>query len=223
MKKAGNIAFLVVMTILTVFLLYNIYNRFIAKAQLEPVKPQTSENRGDTKEPGDEGRQDSQQAGNDGQEDTGDTGSEKTDDEDKEDDEKIMAPDFTLEDMDGNKVSLSDYKGKIVFLNFWATWCPFCVREMPDLEKVHQEFSKGNDAVMLTINSGEKLEKAKKFMDDKKLTLPVLMDYTNEVGGIYGVSGIPVTYVIDRDGAFYGRISGPTDKDTIMGIVDKLK
>ncbi|HHV99287.1 MAG TPA: redoxin domain-containing protein [Clostridiaceae bacterium] len=141
----------------------------------------------------------------------------------EENNEKIIAPDFTLEDINGKKVSLSDYRGKIVFLNFWATWCQYCVMEMPDLEKVHQGFSKGDDAVILTVNSDEDPEKVKKFIKDNNLTLPVLMDYAYEVNWMYGISSIPVTFVIGRDGSVYGAIPGMTNKDTLLNIYESIK
>jgi len=171
---------------------------------------------------GNDGRKDSEEAGKY----EGNAGKDRENAENKsnvENNEKFMAPDFTLEDIDGKKVSLSDFRGKIVFLNFWATWCQYCVMEMPDLEKVHREFSKGDDAVILTINSDEDSDIVRKYIAENDLTLPVLMDNKYEVNWMYGISGIPVTYVIDRSGYIYGRISGMTDKDTILRVFEILK
>jgi len=220
MKKAGSLILWVVISALAIFILYYVYNHFAAKAQMEPIRPQTSDGIEDDKnniENSNEGKKDSE--GADKKENDGSKSSEKN----EENNEKIMAPDFTLEDINGKKVSLSDYRGKIVFLNFWATWCQYCVMEMPDLEEVHQEFSKGDDAVILTVNSDEDPDVVKKFMKDNNLTLPVLMDYTYEVNWMYGISGIPVTYVIDRDGSVYGRIPSMTDKETLLKIFESIK
>ncbi|HHW30760.1 MAG TPA: TlpA family protein disulfide reductase [Clostridiaceae bacterium] len=135
-----------------------------------------------------------------------------------------LAPDFTIEDMEGNKVSLSDFRGKYVFMNFWATWCGYCVQEMPDLDKAYKEMEKEGDAVIIAVNVQEELETVKKFIEEGNLSMPVLMDYKGEASRLYGihVSGIPVTYVIDREGALYGRIIGATDYDTIMGVLEEI-
>ena len=152
---------------------------------------------------------------------------EKGEEESKEDDEekpqKVMAPDFTLEDLDGNKVSLSDYRGKIVFLNFWATWCIYCVQEMPDLESANRKLAEAGDAVIVTVNQMEDRDTVRKFMEDNKLTLTALMDFTGEVNYTYGAVGIPLTYVIDKDGSVFGRIPGRTDEETILRVAEMLR
>jgi len=152
-----------------------------------------------------------------------DAAAQDTKDSTGQEHEKIMAPDFTLEDIEGRKVKLSDYRGKTVFLNFWATWCPYCVQEMPDLDKANKELMKRGDAVVITVAEEESAEVVKKFMEDNKLSLPALMDYDGKVGSIYGVSGIPVTFVIKKDGSVYGRIPGATDYKTIFKIADEIK
>jgi peroxiredoxin len=95
---------------------------------------------------------------------------------------------FELDDMNGNKIRLSDYNGKVVAVNFWATWCPYCVEEMPELEKAAQKLKEGGDAVLLTIDVQESPDEVKKFIAAKKLSLPVLMDYSGEVSSKYNVS-----------------------------------
>ena len=238
MRKTGNLVIWIIISVLVIVTLYKVYNHFNAKAQLEPFGQQSSGNMED--DSGQEDREnESLQQDRDFEDSNEDSNGDSIDsegiekdepaDENKsnekndESNEKFLAPDFTLEDVDGKNVSLSDYRGKIVFLNFWATWCQYCVMEMPDLEEVHQEFSKGNDAVILTVNSDKDPDMVRKFMDKNGLTLPVLMDYTDEVNWMYGVSGIPVTYIIDRDGYAYGRIPGMTDKNTILQIFENIK
>lgn len=133
-----------------------------------------------------------------------------------------LAPDFSLEDINGNKVTLSDYKGKVVFLNFWAVWCGLCVREMPDLDRANKDMLEEEQALILTVNVQEEQSIAKSFMEDRKLSMPVLMDYDGKVSGLYRVGGIPTTYIINKDGTLYGRILGATDYDTLMDTLEKI-
>ena len=120
-----------------------------------------------------------------------------------------MADDFTLETIEGKQVSLSDYKGKIVFLNFWATWCPPCRSEMPSMEKLYQKF-KDKDFIMLAVNLQEKSEQVSKFMKDNKLNFPALID-KGEVGSKYSVSSIPTTFFVDKHGRMIGHAVGSRD------------
>lgn len=112
--------------------------------------------------------------------------------------ESIAALDFTLEDMNGNKVTLSDYKGKTIFLNFWASWCGPCTYEMPFIEQLHKD-NKDSDFVIITVNLEETKSTISKFMDDEKYSFPVLMDDKGEVANLYGVSGIPLSLMINKD------------------------
>ncbi len=139
------------------------------------------------------------------------------------DEEKIMAPDFTVKTLEGKEVSLSDYRGKLVFLNFWAVWCPYCVREMPDLNSANDEFAKaGGRAIVLALDVQEDYDTVKRYVDKNKLTLPILMDETGSVAQMYRVQGIPVTYVINPDGSLADRISGATTKGNILKIAERL-
>ncbi len=118
------------------------------------------------------------------------------------------APDFTLLAPDGKKVSLKDYRGKVVLLNFWATWCASCRAEMPDMEKLYREFrSKGFEIV--AVNVKDKRADAMKFVGDMKLTYPIMLDPQGEVGLLYGAWGMPATYLIDRKGVVQARLWGP--------------
>lgn len=122
----------------------------------------------------------------------------------------IKPPDFTLPTLDGKDVSLSDYRGKIVFLNFWATWCPPCKRETPSMEQLYQKF-KDQDFVMLAVDLKENKETVEKFMTANKLTFPVLLDTKGRVGNAYVVIKIPTTYLIGRKGEVLGKIEGGRD------------
>jgi len=122
-----------------------------------------------------------------------------------------IAPDFTLEDMQGNKVSLSDFAGKVVIVNFWATWCPPCLEEMPSMEKLLQKY-KGEDFVLLAINVEENSHSiVEKFLKKNPYTFPVLLDQDAVVQQIYGAYRFPETVVIGRNGIVVARIVGGRD------------
>lgn len=133
----------------------------------------------------------------------------------------VAAPDFALKDMDGNDVSLGDYKGHVVFLNFWASWCPPCRSEMPSIERLHQEVSEFNVDVV-TVNLGESLKVAKDFIDSGKYTFDVLLDSNNAIGGLYAVRSIPTTYIINKSGELVGYRLGAYEWDK-KSVVDLLK
>lgn len=107
--------------------------------------------------------------------------------------------DFELEDLNGKKVQMSDFKGKVIFLNFWATWCGPCRSEMPSMEKLYNAL-KNKGLVMLAINLQEDKKKVAAFMNSNKLTFPVLLDTTGKIGSIYGARNIPTTYLFDKSG-----------------------
>ncbi len=125
-------------------------------------------------------------------------------------DNKLKAPDFTLKDVTGKKVSLQDYRGKIVFLNFWATWCPPCRVEMPSMERLYSEF-KDKDFAMLAIDLQEAASTVKDFGEQLGLSYPLLLDSDGSVGVAYGVRSIPATYLVDRQGYLIGGALGPRD------------
>lgn len=125
--------------------------------------------------------------------------------------------DFNLPDLDGNSVRLSYFKDKIVFLNFWTTWCPQCRYEMPSMQKLYMHF-KDKDFAMVAINLNEPAAVVKKFLKDYKLTFTVLLDSINELGAPFGIRGIPTTYIIDRDGGIIGKTVGSRRWDSKKSI-----
>lgn len=121
--------------------------------------------------------------------------------------------DFELTYMDGTKANISDFKGKVFLLNFWATWCGPCRSEMPSMQNLYDEFKdKGFDiaAVNLREDAGDVAE----FMKENELNFPILMDQTGEVGGFYGAQSIPTTYVFDRNGNAVTGVVGSIEWDT---------
>lgn len=121
------------------------------------------------------------------------------------------APDFTLKDMEGHAHRLSDFHGKVVFLNVWATWCPPCRMEMPSMERLYRRL-RDRDFTMLAVSEDENGAAAvKPFIDEMGLTFPVLLDEDGVVPPRYGVTGYPETFIIDRDGRVVQHTIGPED------------
>ena len=125
-------------------------------------------------------------------------------------DEKIKAQNFALKDLNGNEVHLEDYRGKVIFLNFWTTWCPACLVEMPSMEKLYSEF-KNKDFIILAVDMQEDSEIVRKFKEKFKLSFPILLDEEGVVASYYEVNAIPVTYLIDRAGYLYAAALGARD------------
>ncbi len=115
-----------------------------------------------------------------------------------------------LKDLNGNPVRLSGFRGKIVFLNFWTTWCPSCRVEMPAMEKLHQKL-KDKAFVMVAVNIQETRDQVKRFYANLKLTFTTLMDATGEVAAGFGIRGIPTTLILDKTGRVIGGIQGVRD------------
>jgi len=110
-----------------------------------------------------------------------------------------QAPDFVLVDLEGKKHQLSDYRGKGVFLNFWATWCKPCEKEMPYMNELYPEY-KEKGVEILAVDADETEVAVKSFRDQYKLSFPILIDKGNKVLNTYGVGPIPATYLIDKNG-----------------------
>ena len=124
---------------------------------------------------------------------------------------------FELNDADGGPHKLSDFRGKIVFLNFWTTWCPTCRIEMPSMEKLHQQF-KNTDFAMMTINLQESVSRVKEFFKEFKLTFTALMDTGGDVGVMFSINQIPTTYILDKKGRIIGKALGPREWDSPKSI-----
>lgn len=135
---------------------------------------------------------------------------------------KIKASDFKLKNLNGKEVSLSDYKGKKVFLNFFATWCPPCKAEMPELEKLYQE-TKDSDLVILAVDLGEDKANVEKFMTNNKYNFSSLLDTDNAVAEKYQVVSIPTSFFIDKQGNIVDKHIGSMTIDAMKKYVDSIK
>ena len=137
----------------------------------------------------------------------------------------IPAKDFELEDMDEEKVKLSDYRGKVVLLNFWATWCPPCIREMPSMERLQQKVAAENFKV-IAVNQMEDADDVFAFTGQLEVdpTFEILFDKTSEVSQDYAVRGLPTTYLIDKKGNLRYRAVGGRefDHDEVIKIIKQL-
>ena len=120
------------------------------------------------------------------------------------------AEDFTLKTLKGGTVSLKDYRGRLIFLNFWATWCGPCRAEMPSMQRLWEEF-KEEDFVILAINIQEESKLVSSFMDERGLFFPVLLDEKGKVARSYGIRGIPTTFFLNPEGEIIGKAVGARD------------
>ena len=124
--------------------------------------------------------------------------------------DQAPTPDFTLPNFDSKKISLKDFRGKLVFLNFWATWCVPCREEMPAMEKLYQEFKEKN-FVVLAVNVKDRKQDAVNFAKELKLSYPIVIDPDAQVGLLYGAWGLPTTYLIGPKGEGLARAWGPAE------------
>ena len=135
----------------------------------------------------------------------------------------ILAPDFTVYDADGNEVSLSDYIGKPVVLNFWASWCVPCQMEMPDFHEKYLELGDEIHFLMVNMTGGrETPESAKEFIAEKEYTFPVFYDTDSDAAATYGVYSLPTTYFIDAEGYAIAQATGAIDADTLQRGIDMI-
>jgi len=138
--------------------------------------------------------------------------------------ERHAAPAFTIENLRGGDVTLADYKGKLVLLNFWATWCAPCLKEMPSMEKLWQKYKEqGLVVVAVSVDEGYK-KRIQTFLKLYDLSFPVLLDPESEVSDLYKVSGIPASFLIDRNGKIISRLVGEADwfSDDAIQLVEDL-
>ena len=147
-----------------------------------------------------------------------------------EDSKVIPALDFTLKDQFGNAHTLADYKGKTIFLNFWATWCGPCKAELPDIQKLYEKYSEETEEEVVVLGvAGPKMGNEKteeeiiEFLKENELTYPVLMDTDWTLFQGYGISSFPTTFMIDKEGNVFGYVPGQLSYDIMEDIIRQTK
>lgn len=138
---------------------------------------------------------------------------------------KVAAIDFTMLDTEGNSVNLSDYYGKPIVLNFWASWCPPCKSEFPHFEKAYSEIGDDVTFIMISLIDGQRetQEKANSFISDNGYTLPVYFDVDQEAAYIYQISSIPTSLFIDKEGYVVSGYRGAMDEEQLTAYIDTIK
>lgn len=136
----------------------------------------------------------------------------------------MTAPGFTVYDAEGNAVALESFRGKPVILNFWATWCGYCVMEMPDFQTMYETYGDQIHFMMVNVTDGyqETQEAAASFIAEKGFSFPVYYDLELSAASAYGVNAMPVTYFIDENGNLVAYGQGALDADSIQQGVDML-
>ena len=152
---------------------------------------------------------------------------DETETEETNEDEGVLPIDFTLYDQYGNEHTLSEYKGKVVFLNIWATWCPPCKEELPYIEELYEEYNKNqDDVVMLGVaspNVGREgtEESIKEFLEENQYSFPVVFDEEATMIYGYGISAFPSTLIINKDGYITRYIPGGMTKETMKSLIEE--
>ncbi|HBF8535277.1 TPA: redoxin family protein [Clostridioides difficile] len=163
--------------------------------------------------------------GNDSQKDS----NNDNNDNGSNDEDRIKSIDFTLTDQYGKTHKLSDYEGKVVFLNFWATWCPPCKEEMPYIEQLYKDYNKNNDDVVILGVASPNLgregsrEHVVNFLKDQGYTFPVVLDEDGALAYQYGINAFPTTFIIDKEGYVTQYIPGAMDKATMASFIENQR
>ena len=134
---------------------------------------------------------------------------------------EIMAPDFTLTDLDGTMRSLSEFQGQVVMLNFWASWCGFCRSEIPHMNTVYADLAdEGFEIVAVSL--GEEPDHLRQFAAENEMEFPILADVDGITVPIYGIQSVPTSFFLDREGRLREAYGGAIDEETLRTIVESL-
>lgn len=136
-----------------------------------------------------------------------------------------IAPQFTLEDQHGNTVSLSDYEGKVVYLNFWGTWCGVCRSELPDMKALYEKYKDSDEVAVVTLvnpdGQEQDVEGIKAFLEENDITFPVLFDTDAIAFSQYGIRSFPTLFMINKDQTIFGYLSGGIDLETMENVIQQ--
>ncbi len=130
------------------------------------------------------------------------------------------APDFTVTDRDGREVKLSDFFGKPVVVNFWGTWCPYCLQEFPEFQTVYEEL--GDDVQFVMVNYGDTLSQVDDFLEENTYTFPIYFDLVGSAVETYQVSGFPTTVFIRKNGEVSDVRSGALSEEILRSCISKI-
>ena len=194
MKNKKIVLILVLVFVVLLGGAYVLYSRFSDDFKQEQLSGQAASNAGDSASSGADGK------------------------------EKQAAPDFTVYDADGNAAQLSDYIGKPIVLNFWASWCGPCKNEMPEFNEKSIELEGKVQFLMVNMTDGsrETLDTAKTYVESEGFTFPVLYDTDIDAANTYRVYSLPTTYFIDENGGLTARAAGTIDAATLQKGIDMI-
>ncbi|MBE3554602.1 MAG: TlpA family protein disulfide reductase [Thermicanus sp.] len=133
-----------------------------------------------------------------------------------------QAPDFTIQDMEGNTLNLADLKGKPIFINFWASWCPPCRAEMPHIQAAYEKYGGQIQFVMINTIEADTLEDLKAYIGEAKLTFPVYLDKKNLVNDLYQVPGWPTSLFINKKGIIVERLTRPMTAEMTESLMQSI-
>lgn len=152
------------------------------------------------------------------------SGSSSTDSKDSESSEVPPVPDFSFADFEQNTVNFNDFLGKPIILNFWASWCTFCVQEMPDFDEMYDKYGSEINFIMLNVTDGnrETFDKAKSFIENKGFTFPVYYDTELNGSAVFGASSLPMTFFMDADGIPLTYANGMINKEILQNVIDAM-
>lgn len=137
---------------------------------------------------------------------------------------KTEAPDFTVYDYDGNEVTLSSFEGKPAVVNFWASWCTYCMQEMAEFQSAYEKYGDDVAFVMVDLTAGgnDTREAAQEVLDNNGYTFPVYYDDDASASGVFGIRSIPTTYFVDAEGYLVDGVSGPVSADKLTSTLDSM-
>ena len=205
---------------------YMLYSRLSRDYSSEQLVTEQNVNRNEASDSDTQGSGSDSDAGDNSEQasDPSDETGTASGDSEPDSDELSTAPDFTVYDIDGNEVKLSDYFGKPIVLNFWASWCGPCKSEMPEFNEMYSELD--GEVIFLMVNmtdgSRETVESASEYVSEEGFSFPVMYDTAQDAAYTYAVYSLPTTYFLDEEGYLIARAVGAIDKDTLQQGIDMI-